>query len=141
MVDAVWHDDDADDVAEVGDDGAADRSAVIGDEAVGVAVDEVVALAALGAIGPRSRMTPLESMRKRTLRNVMSIPPRRPKKVERDASVCGVNSKDPNRIEFLELGDDEADGADDAGEVTTDVIGTADVVSCTNRFPIDGANC
>jgi hypothetical protein len=133
----VRRDDDDDEAIGVEDDGAADRSAAIGDEAVDVAVDEVVVLAAPGAIGPGSRRTPPESTWKWTLPNVMSIPPRRPEKAEREASECGVNSKDPKRIEFPEFGDD----GDDAGEVVADMIGTADVVSCTNRFPTDGASC
>ncbi len=71
----------------------------------------------------------------------MSIPPRRPEKAERDASVCGVNSKDPKRIEFPELGDEGADdGVGDAGEVVVDTIGSADEVPCTSRFPTDGTN-
>ena len=70
----------------------------------------------------------------------MSIPPRRPEKAERDASVCGVNSKDPKRIEFPEFGDDGVDDSGDAGGVTADTIETADEVPCTRRFPTDGAN-
>ena len=38
----------------------------------------------------------------------MPSPPCRSEKVERDELSCGVNSKDPNRIEFPELGDEEA---------------------------------
>jgi hypothetical protein len=44
------------------------------------------------------------------LLNVMSMPSRSPEEAERDASVCGVNSRDPKRIEFHEIGDDGADG-------------------------------
>ena len=70
----------------------------------------------------------------------MSNPPHRPEKAGRDASVCGVNSKDPKRIEFPEFGDDGADGDGDAGEDVADTIGLADEVPCTSRFPTDGAN-
>jgi hypothetical protein len=70
----------------------------------------------------------------------MSIPPRRPKKVERDASVCRVNSKDPKRIEFPELGNDGANDDGNVGGVVVDAIGTADEVPCTNRVPTDSAN-
>jgi hypothetical protein len=72
----------------------------------------------------------------------MSIPPCRPEKAERDASSCGVNSKDLKRIEFPELGDEGADDdVSDAGEDVADVIGAAVEVPCTSRFPTDGANC
>ena len=70
----------------------------------------------------------------------MSIPPRRPEKAERDTSVCGVNSKDPKRIEFPDFSDDGADGGGDAGEDVADTIGLADEVPCTSSFPTDGAN-
>ena len=70
----------------------------------------------------------------------MSIPPRRTEKAERDVSVCGVNSKDPKRIEFPELGDNGADDDGDAGGVVADMIGAANEVPCTNRVPTDGAN-
>ena len=88
-------DDGDDDDAGLDTDDAANKSTAIGDEAVEVAVDEVMVFAAPGAIRPGNRRTPPESTRKWTLPNVMSIPPRRPEKAERDASVCGVNSKDP----------------------------------------------
>ena len=67
----------------------------------------------------------------------MSIPPCRPEKAGRDASVCGVNSKDLKQIEF---GDDGANGGGDAGEDVADTIGLADEVPCTSRFSTDGAN-
>jgi hypothetical protein len=114
MEDMVRCDDD--DVG-VDTDDVADKSIAIGDEAVDVAVNEVVVLAAPGAIGSGSRRTPPESTRKWTLPNVMSIPPRRPEKAERDASLCGVKSKDPKRIEFPELGDDGAEDDDNVGGV------------------------
>jgi hypothetical protein len=63
----------------------------------------------------------------------MSIPPRRPKKAERDASVCGANSKDPKQIVFPKFGDDGADGCGDTGEDVTDTIGTVDEVPCTSK--------
>jgi hypothetical protein len=94
----------------------------------------------LGAIGSGSRRTPPESTWKWTLLNIMSIPPRRPKKAKRDALVCGVNSKDLKRIEFPELGDDGADDGGDAVGVTTNMIGTIDEVPCTDRFPIYDTN-
>ena len=78
-------------------------------------------------------------MRKWTLSNVMSIPARSPEKAERDASLCGVNSKDPKRIEFPEFGDDGANDGGDAGEDAT--IGTTNEVPCTSMFPTDGINC
>jgi hypothetical protein len=71
----------------------------------------------------------------------MSNPPRRPEKAEHDESLCGVNSKDPKRIEFPEFGDEGADGdVDDVGDDVADMIGAADEVPCTSRFPTDGAN-
>ena len=140
MVDIVRRDDDDDGDVGVDTDGATDRSTVVGDEAVDVAVDEVAVFAVPEAIGSGSRGMPPESTRKWTLPNVMSIPPRRPEKAERDASVCGVNSKDPKRIEFPEFGDDGADGGGDAGEDVADTIGLADEVPCTSRLPTDGAN-
>jgi hypothetical protein len=94
----------------------------------------------LGAIGSGSRRTPPESTWKWTLLNIMSIPPRRPKKAKRDALVCGVNSKDLKRIEFPELGDDGADDGGDTGRVVADAIGTTDEVPCTSKFPTNGAN-
>ena len=71
----------------------------------------------------------------------MSSPPRRSEKAERDESLCGVNSKDPNRIEFPELGDEGADdGVGDVGGVVYDMIEAADDAPCADRFPTDGAN-
>ena len=136
MVDVVRCDDDDEEDAGVDTNGAADRSTAVDDEEVDVAVDDVVVVAAPGAIGPGSRRTPPESTRKWTLPNVMSIPPRRSEKAERDASACGVNSKDPKRIEFPEFGDDDGD----AGEDVVDMTGTAYEVPCTNRVPTDSAN-
>ena len=81
--------------SKTGYNGVADSSTAVGDEAVDVVVDDVVVVAAPGAIGPGRRRTPPESTRKWTLPNVMSNPPRRPEKTGRDTSVCGVNSKDP----------------------------------------------
>ena len=140
MEDVVRRDDGDDEDSGADTDDAADRSASIGDEAVDVAVNEVVVFSAPGAIGPGSRRTPPESMRKWTLPNVMSIPSRSPEKAERDASVCGVNSKDPKRIEFPELGDDGVDDGDDTDGFAADTIGTADEVPCASRVPTDGAN-
>jgi hypothetical protein len=52
-----------------------------------------------------------------------------------------VNSKDPKRIEPPKLGDEGAnDGVEDAGGVVVDMIGAADEVPCTNRFPTDDTN-
>jgi hypothetical protein len=81
-------DDDDDDDDEDGgvDTGATDRSATVGDEAVHVAVDEVAAATTPEVIASESRRTPPELARKCTLPNVMSIPPRRSEKAERDAS-------------------------------------------------------
>ena len=71
----------------------------------------------------------------------MSIPPRRPEKAERDASLCGVHSKDPKRIEFPELGDEGAgDDVSDADGVVDDMIEAADDEPCADRVPTDGAN-
>jgi hypothetical protein len=50
--------------------------------------------------------------------------------------VRGVNSKDPQRTEFLGLG-----GVGDSSMNAADVTGTADDIPCTDRFPTDGANC
>ena len=62
-------------------------------------------------------------------------------KNERDESVCGVNSKDPKRIEFLKLGDEGADdGVGDAGRVMVDMVEAADDEPCADRVPTDGAN-
>jgi hypothetical protein len=68
------------------------------------------------------------------------MPPRSSEEVERDALACGVNSRDPQRTELLEVGNDRADGIDDAGEDVASVIGAADEVPCTRRLPTDGAN-
>jgi hypothetical protein len=70
----------------------------------------------------------------------MSIPPQRPEKAERDVLVCGVNSKDPKRIEFPEYGDDGAGDGGHTGEDEADTIGTTDEVSCTSRFPTGDDN-
>jgi hypothetical protein len=95
MEDVVRSDDvDVEDVG-VDTDDIADKSTVIGDEAVDATVHQVVVLDVLGAIGSGSRRMPPESTQKWTLPNVMSIPSRRPEKAERDVSLCGVNSKDP----------------------------------------------
>jgi hypothetical protein len=51
-----------------------------------------------------------------------------------------VNSKDPKRIEFPEIGDDGADGGGDVGEGASDTIGTTYEVPCTSRVPTDGDN-
>ena len=75
-----------------------------------------------------------------TLPNVAAMLPRGPRGVERNASVCGVNSRDPQRIEFLKFVGDGADGIGDAGKDVVDVIGAADEVPCTRRIPTDGAN-
>ena len=60
----VRRDDDDEKDAGVDTNGAVDRSTAVDDEEVDVAVDEVVVVVAPGAIGPGSRRTPLESMRK-----------------------------------------------------------------------------
>ena len=75
------------------------------------------------------------------LPNVIPNPPCRSKKIGRDESLCGVNSKDPNRIEFPELGDEGADdNTSDADEFADDTTETADDEPCANRVPTDGAN-
>jgi hypothetical protein len=79
-------------------------------------------------------------MMKWTLPNVASTPPRSPEGTERDASLCGVNSKDPHRIEFLELEDVGADGVGDASGNEADMIGAANEVPCTSRFLTYDAN-
>jgi hypothetical protein len=142
MVDMVRRSDADDDDGDAGvdTDDAADRSAAVGDEAVDVAVNEVAIVTMPKLIMSGSRRTPPESTRKWTLPNVMSIPPHRPEKAERDALVCGVNSKDPKRIKFPVFGDDGAGDGGHAGEYEADTIGTADEVSCTSRFPTDDAN-
>ena len=89
MVDVVWRDDEDDEDVGVDPDGVADSSTAVGDEAVDVGVDEVTAVAAPETIGPGSRRTPPESTWKWTLPNVMSTPPRRPEKAERDAKAWG----------------------------------------------------
>ena len=72
----------------------------------------------------------------------MPKPPCRSEKAGRDKSLCGVNSKDPNRIEFPRFGDEEAGGdAGDVDEAADDMAEAADAGSCANRFPTDGANC
>jgi hypothetical protein len=73
--------------------------------------------------------------------NVISNPPGRTENIERDESLCGVNSKDLNRIEFPEFGDEGADdNAGDADEVVDDMTEEADDEPCANRFPTDDAN-
>jgi hypothetical protein len=72
----------------------------------------------------------------------MPSPPCRSEKIERDELSCGVNSKDPNRIEFPELGDEGADDiAGDDDEAAESMAEGTDVESCADRFPTDGANC
>jgi hypothetical protein len=89
MVDMVRRSDADDDDGDAGvdTDDAADRSAAVGDEAVDVAVNEVAIVTMPKLIMSGSRRTPPESTRKWTLPSVMSIPPRRPEKAKRDASV------------------------------------------------------
>jgi hypothetical protein len=148
MVDVVRRDDDADgddraDVIDVADavdvEVASGKSATVGDVAKDVAVDEVTTAVRPEVIGSGSRRTPPTLLLRWTLPNAMSIPPRRPKKDERDANAWGVNSKDPKQIGSSKIGDDEADD-ENAGEDVADTIGTADDVLRTSRFPTDGAN-
>ena len=105
-----------------------------------ISVDGIVIFSVRGAIEPGSRRKPPESTMKWTLPNVASMSLRSPKGAERNASVCGVNSRDPQRIELLELDNIGADGIGDAGEEVADKIGAADEVPCTSSFPTDGAN-
>ena len=137
MVDVVRRDDDADgddgaDVIEVADavvvKVAVDKSAAVGDEANDVAVDEVTTVVRPEVIGSGSRRTPPVLMLRWTLPNAMSTPPRRPEKAERDAKAWGMNSKDPKQIESSKIGDDGADGDDDASKDVADTIGTCDDV-------------
>jgi hypothetical protein len=100
------------------------------------AIGGAVVLSTPGATERGSRRKPPESTMKWTLPNASFMPPRDPEGSERDALLCGVNSKDPQRIEFLEPGD-----VGDAGVNAADVIGAADAVPCTSRFPTEGANC
>jgi ribosomal protein S1 len=80
-------------------------------------------------------------MQKWTLPNVIPSPPCRSEKIGRDESLCGVNLKDPNRIEFPEFGNEGADvNVGDVDEVAVDMIEKSDDVPCANRFPTDGAN-
>jgi hypothetical protein len=59
MVDLVRRDDDDDDEdTGVDTDGTADRSTVVGDEAIDVVVDEVVIFSVPGAIGPEDKQRP-----------------------------------------------------------------------------------
>jgi hypothetical protein len=52
-----------------------------------------------------------------------------------------VNSKDPNRIEFPELGDEGADDtAGDDDEVVDIMAEETDAESCADRLPTDSAN-
>jgi hypothetical protein len=56
--------------------------------------------------------------------------------------MCGVNSKDPNRIEFPEFGDEGADeNIGDVDGVVDDMTEAADDEPCANRVPTDGVNC
>jgi hypothetical protein len=79
-------------------------------------------------------------MMKWTMSNVVSMAPRNSEGTERNAPVCGVNSKDPRRIAFLELENVGADDIGDAGKNAADMIGAADEVPCASRVPTDGAN-
>jgi hypothetical protein len=75
------------------------------------------------------------------LPNVIPNPACRSETIGRDESLCGVNSKDPNRIDFSELGDEGAgDNASDADEVVDEMTEAADNEPCANRVPTDGAN-
>jgi hypothetical protein len=87
-----------------------DTSVVVGDGTV--TVDGFVAFSLPDAIEPGSRRKPPESMTKWTLSNAMSTSSGSPKGAERDALVCGVNSRGPQRIEFLGFDDDGVDGID-----------------------------
>jgi hypothetical protein len=94
MVDMVRRDDDDDDdarvdVINIGDavvlEVAANKSAMVDDEAVDVAVDKATDDAGPEVIGSGSRRTPPALMLRWTLPNIMSIPPCRLEKAERDA--------------------------------------------------------
>jgi hypothetical protein len=89
MVDVVRRDDDdGADVIDVVDavvvEVEADKSAATGDEALDVVVDEVATAVRPEVIGSGSRKMPPSLMLRWTLPNAISIPPRRPEKVERD---------------------------------------------------------
>jgi hypothetical protein len=77
------------------DEVAADRSAAVGDEAADVAVDEVATTAGPEVIGSGSRRTPPSLMLRWTLRNTISILPRRPEKVEHDEKAWGGKLEGP----------------------------------------------
>jgi hypothetical protein len=82
-----------------------------------------------------SRRNPPESTIKWIPPNVASILLRNSEGIGCDASVHGVNSKDPQRTEFYEL-----EGVGDSSTNVADVTRAADDVSCTESFPIDNAN-
>jgi hypothetical protein len=84
---------------------------------------------------------PSALMQKWTLPNVIPSPPCRSEKIGRDESLCGVNSKDPNRIEFPKLGDEGADdNVGDADGVVNDMTEATDDEPCANMVPTDGTN-
>ena len=62
--------------------------------------------------------------------------PRDSAEIRCDTSVCGMNSKDPQRTESFGY-----DGVGDSSTNAADVTGTADDLPCANRLPTDGANC
>jgi hypothetical protein len=121
----VLRDDDADgddgadtiSVAGVVDEVAADRSDTVGDEAADVAVDEVVTTVGPERIGSGSRRMPPALMVRWTLPIARSILSRKLEKAECDAKGCGVNSKDPKKIESSKIGDDGADEVDADADV------------------------
>jgi hypothetical protein len=97
IVDVVRRGDDADvdegadKISVVGtvDEFAADRSAMVGDEATDVAVDEVATAAGPEKIRSEGRRTPPVLMLRWTLPIARSILPHKPEKAEHDVKVWG----------------------------------------------------
>jgi ribose 5-phosphate isomerase len=89
----------------------------VGDEASDRAVDEVADVVGLERIGLGSRRTPPALMLRWMLPIARSIPPCKPEKAEHEAKGCGVNSKDPKKIESSKIGDDGADEVDADADV------------------------
>jgi hypothetical protein len=92
-------------VACVVDEVAANRFVAVGDEAADVAVDGAAAAAGPESIGSGRQRTPPTLMFRWMLRITISVPPRIPKKVERDDMGCAVNSKDPKQTESSKVGE------------------------------------
>jgi hypothetical protein len=90
----------------------------------------------LDACGLGRQRNPTESIMKWTPLKVEFKLPHGSAEIKREASVCGTNSKDPQRTESF-----GSDGVDDSSTNAADVTGTADDLPCADRLPIDGANC